>query len=420
MAKVALEVIATRAALRAAWKRVSKGKLAGPSAFRPGVDGESLDSFSRCLDARLAEISTAIRGGSYRFSSLKPFLVPKPNGKNRLICVPTVSDRVVQRAMLDFLTPRNGWIANGVSFGFVPDLGVPDAVKLAVTYRADAPWVFKTDITAFFDRIDRGLLIQRVRSKIKHRSLHALMESVASCEIHHEGDAMARKLKALDVRAGRGVRQGMPLSPFFANLMLEPFDRACKEKNLGAIRYADDLAFFTSSEDEARTVQQFCVQELTALRLDIPELGQNSKTRIYGPTESAEFLGVDLRAAAGGQFEVAVSSELMHQIKQRIYLYGNLSELQTRGLDITRFGNALRAAVAAYGATYSYCANAKDLKNHLASWEQEVMTRIIRELGIDVNALSSGQRWFLGLEEGAVHGASQRANGQAAPVQAGR
>ena len=177
--------------------------------------------------------------------------------------------------------------------------------------------------------------------------------------------------------------------------------------------------FFTSSEDEARTVQQFCIRELTALRLDIPELGQNSKTQIYGPAESAEFLGVDLRAVAGGQFEVAVSSELMHQIKQRIYLYGNLTELQARGLDITRFGNALRAAVAAYGATYSYCANAKDLKNHLASWEQEVMTRIIRELGIDVNALSSGQRWFLGLGEGAVHGASQSANGQSAPVQAG-
>jgi len=399
MARSAIDIIASDTALRAAWRRVSKGKLAGASAFRPGVDGESLDSFAQSLETKLAHISGALLARRFAFSELQPFFVPKPNGKRRLICVPTVRDRVVQRAILDFLTPKHGgWLANGVSYGFVPDLGVPDAVKLAVKYRAERPWVFKTDIAAFFDRIDRPLLLGRVHSQIRHRSLHELVESAIGCEIHVGGDDMRAKLKMLDIRPGRGVRQGMPLSPFFANLMLAPFDRACKARNLAAIRYADDLIFFAQSEVEALEVQAFCLEQLSALRLEIPELGEGSKTQIYRPEQPAEFLGVELRVASAGGYEVAISSEHMAQIKQRIYTFGNLNELHARGLNVTKFGNALRSATAAYGTTYSFCSNATDLLNHLSSWEQETIMKIVKSLGIDLAKMTAEQRWFLGLD----------------------
>ncbi|WP_398494432.1 reverse transcriptase domain-containing protein [Variovorax sp.] len=344
-------------------------------------------------------LSSQLRTGQFRFGSLQPFLIPKDNGKNRLICVPNVADRVVQRAILDYLTPKNGgWLANGVSFGFVPDLGVPDAVKLAVKYRGVRPWVFKTDITAFFDRIDRKQLLDRVRSQLRQRSLHSLIESAIDCEILARTERMRKSLRAMDIREGRGVRQGMPLSPFFANLVLAPFDKACTARGLAAIRYADDLIFFATSKAEAVELQKFCLEQLDALNLQIPELGSGSKTQIYEPNEPAEFLGVELRLATAGGYEVAISPLHMQKIKQRIYSYGNLQELRTRGLDVTKFGNSLRSSTAAYGATYSYCCNAQDLLNHLNSWQKATMTSIVKALGLEPGNLTIDQRWFLGLE----------------------
>lgn len=398
MAKPAIEVIASSTALAAAWRRVSRGKLAGPSAFRAGIDGESLESFAQTLETHLAQLSSRLRSGRFEFGPLQPFLIQKDNGKNRLICVPNVGDRVVQRAILDYLTPKNGgWLANGVSFGFVPDLGVPDAVKLAVKYRGMQPWVFKTDITAFFDRIDRKQLLDRVRSQLRQRSLHPLIESAIGCEIQAQSDKMRKSLRAMDIREGRGVRQGMPLSPFFANLVLAPFDRACTERGLAAIRYADDLIFFATSKMEAADIQDFCLRQLDALNLQIPALGSGSKTQIYGPDEPAEFLGVELRRAIGGGYEVAISPSHMQKIKQRIYSYGNLQELRMRDLDVTKFGNSLRSTVKAYGATYAYCSNVQDLLNHLDSWQKVTMTNIVKALGLEPGNLTADQRWFLGI-----------------------
>ena len=375
---------------------MSAGKLAGPHAGRAGIDGESLESFGKALETNLSRLSSDLRSRRFVFGDLQPFFIPKKGGR-RLICVPAVKDRVVQRAILDYLTPKSGWLSNGVSHGFVPDLGVPDAVKLAVHYREQKPWVFKTDITAFFDRIDRALLTARVSGQVRHRSLHPLLQSALGCEIRAETKSVRSNLKTLDIRRSRGVRQGMPLSPFFANLMLSPFDRACQRNGLMAVRYADDLIFFASSEEEAIGLQGFCLAQLGSLNLEIPELSSTSKTKIYAPSEAAEFLGVELRPSNESRYEVAVPQSVMDDIRTRILSYGSLDELKARNLDVAKFGNALRAAVSAYAATYAFCSNGQDLQNNLDAWEQSASLRVAKALGIKVGALSDTQRWFLRL-----------------------
>lgn len=396
----AIDQVASETMLKAAWADVSRNRRNKPSYHREGVDKESLYSFSARLESNVAHLSSEIRKGDFRFGALQPAFVPKANGKDRLICIPAVRDRVVQRALLTFLRPKNGWMANGVSFGFVPDLSVTDALARARDLRRLKPWVFKTDITAFFDHMDRGILSDLLRRRMRHKTLLPLFEAAIRCEIEPANAAQKKKLlRDFSVQPGRGVRQGMPLSPYFANLMLEPFDRACVHAKMDAIRYADDLAFFVSSEDEALQAQAFCLAQLGALKLDIPVLADGSKTRIYRPEEPAEFLGQELAPTGRGDYELRVSAAQMARMKEQILTFGSLSELQLRGHDISRFGNALLASVRAYEAVYEDCANAKDVAAHLDNCRRVALERILVELGIKPRELTAKQAWFLGLQK---------------------
>lgn len=392
----ALDSIASKSALSAAWTDVVRRKRHSPSFSRIGLNGESLYSFERYLERNIADVSSRLRSKSFGFSELEPTFVPKNSTEYRLISIPTVADRVVQRAILNFLRPRNGWMANGISYGFVPDLSVEDAITKALQLRDRKSWVFKTDITRFFDRIDRGLLTERLQRRIRHRSLLPLIDAAMNCEINAPTPDVKSRLKKAGIRRGVGVRQGMPMSPYFANVMLEPFDKKCVNYAFDAIRYADDIAFFCSSERQARDAEEFCRAELSELGLSIPALEAQGKTRIYPPSEAAEFLGLEMAAGSDG-YQMRVSAAQMTKIKERIHAYGNIAELRRRRLNITRFGNALEAAVQAYAAAYENCSNLHDLTQHLAACKANAIKKAMLALGVNISNLGKDARWFLGV-----------------------
>lgn len=396
--KTAIQEVAALRSLLKAWGGISGGKLKSPKALRRGLDGDSLTEFSTNLSSRISGISSSLLAGKYSFSSLQPFFIPKPGStKERLICVPTVEDRVVQRAILNFLKGRTPWLDNGISFGFVPTLGVQDAVEHAIKLRSANPWVFKTDITAFFDQIDRGLVASAIRQKIKHPTLRPLLLAAVGAEVKPNRHSQIARLKQQGIVEGVGVRQGMPLSPLFANMMLHPFDTACTRRKIPAVRYADDLIFFAKSEDEAKELQSFCKMELEKLKLNIPDLGAGSKSQIYHPSQTATFLGVEFALGAKGKYELRVGKEQIHAIKMRILSLGNLTELQNRQIDITRFGNVLMATTAAYKAHYGFCSNVADLGNNVDVWRKKALSTVYQQLGIDDSKLDDKAKWFLAL-----------------------
>lgn len=396
--KSAIQDVASLRSLAKAWSGISGGKLKSPKALRRGLDGDSLIEFSTNLSSRISGISTALLAGTYSFSPLQPFFIPKPGStKERLICVPTVEDRVVQRAILNFLKGRTPWLDNGISFGFVPTLGVQDAVEHAIKLRSANPWVFKTDITAFFDQIDRDLVAAAIRQKIKHPTLRPLLLSAVKNEVATNRHSLIARLKQLGIVEGVGVRQGMPLSPLFANMMLHPFDVECTRRKIPAVRYADDLIFFARSEDEAKGLQSFCKTELEKLKLNIPDLGTGSKSQIYHPSQTASFLGVEFALGTKGKYELRIGKEQIHTIKMRILSLGNLTELRNRQIDITRFGNALLASTAAYKAHYGFCSNISDLSNNVDVWRKKALSMVYEQLGIDESKLDDQARWFLAL-----------------------
>lgn len=385
-------------ALKAAWTKVARGKLNKSSAHRQGSDGHSLQSFALRLDDEIAGLSGRLRQGRYKFSPLDPHFVPKPDGRPRVICAPTIADRVVQRSILDVISSRQTWMKNPVSYGFVSDRGVELAAMKAVEYRKAKPWVFKTDITKFFDCVDRQLLSSKVKQQVRQASLHPLILDAMKCEILIKHPSQETRIKKMGIHVGQGVRQGMPLSPFFANLFLADFDKTCVAKKLSVLRYADDLIFFGSSQAEVASFEAFCATELGKIKLVIPQLTENTKTQIYAPDEAAEFLGVELALNIHDEYEVRLGQKQLDAIKSTIYDLGSLTELRQRQLDVGRFGNSLNSRVSAYVSAYDFCRNRNQLEASLKDWAKATRTRVAIALGINLQTLSTDGRWFLGLD----------------------
>jgi len=133
-----------------AWREIYQNSSSA-SRNTLGSDEISINDFEHHYKNHLAHLSRDLRSDKFQFQSLRPYLIPKPSGKFRLICVPTVRDRIVQRALVNYLSEKyRPQLANKISYGFIKGRSVKQAAKTGCALRASRPWVFKTDITAFF------------------------------------------------------------------------------------------------------------------------------------------------------------------------------------------------------------------------------------------------------------------------------
>jgi len=393
----ALEKVATFPKLERAWRNIHSRARAASRNTR-GVDGVSLNDFAIDPKPRLRTLARDLASGEYEFAPLRPHLIPKTNGKDRLICVPTVGDRIVQRALLNFLTSKYlSRLQNEISYGFVQGRTVQDAARLACAYRSRLPWVFKTDIASFFDRIPRALLASAVTKIIREKSFHVVLNRAAACEIQTPSGNAQSRIHALGIREGLGVRQGMPLSPFFANIILDRFDRAVAAAGHTAIRYADDLIFFADNEASCRLIHAFCRRELAKIGLTVPDIVPDSKSQIYAPTVAAEFLGLGMCPSAD-KYILRLMPKQIERIRTELMQLGSISQLLTRGITLAKLGAQIQNRSTGYLNAYEACTNISDVENELSDLTQKVLRKIYREgLGLKLEKLSAEARTFLGL-----------------------
>jgi len=389
--------IADSASLAEAWRDLDS-RATPASRNTIGNDGLSINDIKADVKGNLVRIARDLRAGKYAFQSLRPYLIPKPNGKERLICVPTVQDRIVQRALLNYLQGLYGHrLDNGISYGFIKGKTVPDAAREACRLRAKHPWLFKTDITSFFDRVDRDLMKAALRRLVRQRSLHPILESVVDCEIFTHSNSKNRRIHQLGIHGGKGIRQGMPLSPFLSNVLLLGFDKWIESKGIPAIRYADDLVFFADSKNDCQNLALACASELKRLQLDIPDIKNNSKSVIYEPTAHGEFLGLGL-CQSGAGYDLRLLPKQLEKVLNSMRHFSSVKELVSRKIRFATLGQRLEAKRNGYLAAYELCSNFAELKNRL----NEVIDRALRDLysrdlGIDIGKLSPEARAFLHL-----------------------
>jgi RNA-directed DNA polymerase len=385
--------------LFAAWKD-SRDATSDPG--RPGLDGLTAEQFALRVDERLATLSTELRTGRYYPSRLKAVFIPKPNSaKERLICIPVIRDRIVQRAIVNYLVVKDRFpIENEFSFGFIKGRGTNQALTRALELRQSYDWCLKSDIESFFDKIPRADAKQRVSSALKGSSVTPLIHSFIDCEIK-AAPLTRHKLRKQGIASGIGLRQGMPLSPILANLVLADFDASFRRARIEMVRYADDLMLFFHSKAAAQDGFSFVKSQLSAQGLTIPDLGgEDSKTQIVAPKQAVYFLGLELvYLESTGGYVKRVGRKQLAKIEQRLEEEYNYDNLRKERVNFQQAVADLGRSIASYMRLYRGVYDYPRLDSELRRVARKVLGGIFEDVfGVGVlNGVTDDGKDFLGL-----------------------
>jgi RNA-directed DNA polymerase len=172
--------------------------------------------------------------------------IPKPGGGERELGVPTVTDRFLQQALSQVLTPIFEPTFSDRSFGFRPGRSAHQAVNAARrAIEAGRTWVVDVDLDRFFDRVQHDALMARVARRVDDRRILRLIRRYLDAGVMVGG---------VTVATTEGTPQGSPLSPLLANIMLDDLDHVLERRGLAFVRYADDLRVYVASERAATRV----------------------------------------------------------------------------------------------------------------------------------------------------------------------
>jgi RNA-directed DNA polymerase len=349
--------ILSKSKLREAWQ---KSRDSSPNAGRPGIDNVTALGFAANLDHNLTVLARRLRQGLYGPSPLRAVFIPKPNSnKERMICIPTITDRVVQRTMAAYLTEQKKLpIYNSSSFGFLRDLGTKAAIDAAVEYRRSHDWCLKTDIESFFDRIPRPYLKARLLKALGDHSLAPIISKVIDCEVKIT-QWNRPQIQKHGIQMGVGVRQGMPLSPILANLVLSEFDGKIEKSGLKMVRYADDIAIFFETKQKAQEGHKVVTDALAAIKLTIPGLTEDSKTQIIGPSDPIDFLGWEIaRIGADNRVVSQVAKKQIRKIAKKLEdeyaLRERMRADSTFQETIVEISNSISGYLVVYKNAYNY------------------------------------------------------------------
>lgn len=263
--------------MQRAWQRVRRNRGA------PGVDGMTIGEFPAFAREHWERIRSQLKEGTYRPAPVRRVFIPKPDGSQRPLGVPTVLDRVIQQAIAQVLTPLYDGEFSDHSYGFREGRNAHAAVR-----RVQAGWelarshAVDCDLKAFFDTVNHDRLLNQLRDKIGSGPLLRLIGRYLRAGVElPDGTREATP---------QGVPQGGPLSPLLANIVLDPLDKELERRGHHHARYADDFIILVKSAKAAQRVMQSVANYVeNKLKLSVNRL--KSKC---GPLSQSQFLGFQI------------------------------------------------------------------------------------------------------------------------------
>jgi len=294
-----LEAALTRHNLQTAWKRVKANKGA------PGVDGLDIEQTAQFMRQQWPEIRQALLAGKYRPQPVRKVMIPKPDGSQRELGIPTVTDRLIQQALLQVLQPLIDPTFSQHSHGFRLGRRAHDAVKAARAYvQSGKRVVVDVDLEKFFDRVNHDILIDRLKRRVDDGAVIRLIRAYLNAGIMAGGVVMERQ---------KGTPQGGPLSPLLANVLLDEVDKALEARGYSFARYADDCNVYVGSMKAGERVMALLRTLYAKLKLQINE----AKSAVASAL-GRKFLGYELWVAKGKEVKCAVAHKALDNFKARI------------------------------------------------------------------------------------------------------
>jgi RNA-directed DNA polymerase len=367
----------------------------------------TIDSFEKNLDENFCQIRQLLSDKSYRFSKLHPVLLPK-EGKSsyRMICIPTVQDRIVQKILIRYLQ-QTDQLASSQSKDFSvsridlrkEDKGSSGARRLAIRLRKQYPYTLKTDISAFFDNIDRAKLMQKIRSEVSAVDIFYLLESAIRCDPKQINFLTPEKNAFIKSKLGKGVRQGMPISPILASFYLSDFDEEMKNKRIRVIRYADDLLFLSKSTQQSLRAFQVAKTALNREGLNLPSLEEGGKSQIYAPKETIRFLGLNMIFDnSNNSFSWHIPLDTIEEIKNELNDFTNIKKNLTQGIGFSTVLQKIDQSIMGYLGYFREEINKNQYENfelEMIDLKKKILLTLLKNMGFDTSNLSTDHLKFL-------------------------
>ncbi len=293
-----LQAALARENLRQAWKRIKANKGAA------GVDGLDIGQTAHHLVTAWPLIREHLLRGTYRPSPVRRVTIPKPDGGERELGIPTVTDRLIQQALLQVLQPRLDPNFSEHSYGFRPERRAHDAILAAQAYvQSGRKIVVDVDLEKFFDRVNHDILIDRLRRRIDDAGIIRLIRAYLNSGIMSGGVVLERY---------QGTPQGGPLSPLLANVLLDEVDKVLEKRGHCFARYADDCNVYVRSRKAGERVMALLRKCYAKLRLKV-----NEAKSAVASVKGRKFLGYSFWFAKEG-VKRRVADKPMATFKQRI------------------------------------------------------------------------------------------------------
>jgi RNA-directed DNA polymerase len=315
-----------------------------------GIDGMEVKRLRQHLREHWAEIKEQLLNGSYEPRPVRRVDIPKPGGKGtRMLGIPTVSDRLIQQAIHQILTPLWEPGFSEHSYGFRPGRSAAQAIKAAQNHvNSGRRWVVDLDLEKFFDRVNHDVLMARVARQVKDQRMQKLIRRYLESGIMQGGLIEPRS---------EGTPQGGPLSPLLSNILLDDLDQELEKRGHRFCRYADDCNVYVRSQRAGQRV----MASLTKFLGDKLKLTVNlAKSAVDRPWKR-KFLGFSLTAEKTSRVRVAPQSveRIREKLRQKFR--------EGRGRNLRTFLEGLKPLLRGWAGYFSV-ADTRQVFEDLDQW----------------------------------------------------
>jgi RNA-directed DNA polymerase len=293
-----LEQVLDRRNIERALEQVIRNKGAG------GVDGMQTEELRAYLNNNWQSLRARILEGKYEPSPVRKVEIPKPNGGTRMLGIPTVTDRLIQQAISQWMTPKYEEQFSEHSYGFRPNKNAHQAVMQAQEYvKGGKEWVVELDLEKFFDKVNHDRLMSVLSRTLKDKATLKLIRSYLTSGILEDGVISQRT---------EGTPQGSPLSPLLSNIVLDELDKELEKRGHAYVRYADDCSIYVKSEAAAKRVAESIIkyiEEKLLLKVN------REKTKVSRPNESTLLGFTFLKTKTG--WEIWIADKSIGRIREK-------------------------------------------------------------------------------------------------------